>query len=174
MTLRALALVMALTVSNGSVAQDFCAHHDTNGLVWNKAFEAGIRSYFGGQKAYLFWKGATIADQVIAGLGGPPDQLVRLDEDTVLASACRAHSCMEKAAVVIDCPSKVVAVGVVHYCSANKPGCVEQPELTLYLDGRNQLAHRALKEWAAKELGEKSEGMPVRVRSPRQTLPQKG
>jgi hypothetical protein len=170
MTLRWLAFLAPLLASNGILAQDFCAHRDTNGLAWDQSFEAELRTYFGGRKALLFWENATIADQVMSGLGGPPDPITRLDGNTVIASACRAHSCIEKAAVVITCPTKIVAVGVIHYV----PPDFDQPKLTLYSTGTNQAAHSALKQWAAKALGEKSQGMPVRVQSPLQTLPHEG
>lgn len=170
MLLRWSAVLAALSISSGCIAQDFCASRDTNQLVWDKEFKGSIENYFGGQKAYVFWKNATIAEQVISGLGGPPDEVKRLDGNMVLASACRAHSCIEKAAVVIACPAKIAAVAVIHYCTVAKPGCADEPELTLYSDGMNLGAHNALKAWAAQALGKKFEGIPVRVRSPLQVL----
>lgn len=171
MMLRLCAVAAAWLVSSGSVAQDFCAHQDTNALVWDKAFQGSIRKYFSGRKAFIFYQNATIADQVMSGLGGPPDAFTRIDDKTVIASACRAHSCTEKAAVVIDCPSGIAAVAVIHYCSTEREGCYDQPELTLFSDGSNKRAHAALKQWAARVLGEQFDGMPVHVRSPVRTLP---
>ncbi|MFD2367668.1 hypothetical protein [Pseudoduganella sp. GCM10020061] len=173
MKLRWIAAVAALAASSASMAQDFCAHRDTNSLVWNKAFAAEVKRYFGGSKGYLYWDKATIASQVLAGLGGPPDAIRRLDGNMAIASACRAHSCMEKAAVVIACPATIVAIGAIHYSPTSGEGWTDRPELTLFSDGSNQQAHDALKQWAAAALGDKFDGMPVHVRSPLQTSSRK-
>lgn len=162
--------VLALGISAPALAQDFCRGRDTNQLVWNKDFQRAITSYFGDRKAYLFWQNATIAQQVLAGLGGSPDPLQKIDANTVLASACRHHSCMEKAAVVIACPSTIMSVGVIHYaCESGRLGCAEKPILTIYSDeeaegDRASLpSHRTLVKWARDVLEPAPQSIDIRM-----------
>lgn len=158
-------LALWLGTSVTAFAQDFCQASDTNQLLGNKDFARAITSYFGDRKTYLFWKNATIAHQVLAGLGGPPDPLQRVDASTVLVSACRHQSCIEKAAVVIACPATIKAVGVIHYaCEHGAPGCAEKPILTIYGNGEDgkrasEQSRRALMNWTRTVLGEKAEAM---------------
>lgn len=48
-------------------------------------------------------------------LSGPPDALQLIDERYVAGSACRAHSCNEKAIVIADLDQLWLAFGLLHY-----------------------------------------------------------
>lgn len=145
--------VLAPTVHSA----DFCKQSNTNQLVWNKSFERTIEAFFGSARASLYHEDAEIAEQAMTGLGGPPDKLKLLSEGRVLASACRAESCTEKAAVVVSCPDAVEAVGIIHYTCENSGEwqvCPDQPTLSVYL-GKGadpSLAPHALKAWAINAL----------------------
>lgn len=150
MLTKVLAIIALATLSSVGSAKDFCAYGDTNGLVWDKQFETSVRRFFGPEKIEYFYSRRTTANQVLTGLGGPPDKLQRLDDKLVLASACRAHSCIEKAAVVIACPNTLVAVGIFHYkCGAKdrEENCAAKPHLTVYSGGDNEMARDAIQSW---------------------------
>jgi hypothetical protein len=69
---------------------------------------------------------APIADSVLALLSGPSDEVVT-DKGLVRISACRLHSCTEKAAVLFDVPSHRVTFALVHYVFDQSSG--EEPML---------------------------------------------
>ncbi|WP_416398030.1 hypothetical protein [Allohahella sp. A8] len=146
-------LMLLAWAATASYADDYCAYGHTNQLVWNEHFERSLNEFFVGSRASLFWSNSAIADQVLTGLGGPPEKLRPLSEGYVLASACRADSCPEKAAVVLSCPDTVEAVAVIHYTcqeSAEWQICTDKPVLTLFRDKNkaSPVASSALKAWA--------------------------
>lgn len=141
-------------VPSAAVASDFCAARSTNQLAWNEAFQAEVHRFLGHAHEDFYWPGGDLYEQVSAGLGGPPGAFERLDENFLLAAACRHQSCPEKAAVVIQCPAVVVAVGVLHFNCREEDGrsrCERNPTLTLFtgpeVEGPDPSA--ALKRWAA-------------------------
>ncbi len=147
---RILAMIVLAAFSGAASAKDFCSYPDTNGLVWDKKFESAIKGFFGSEKLEYFYRRSTTANQVMAGLGGVPDVLVRLDAKHVIASACRHQSCVEKAAVVLACPDKLVAVGIFHSdCLSKAPSenCASERHLTVYSRDDNALARVAIESW---------------------------
>jgi hypothetical protein len=58
----------------------------------------------------------TVVDQIGDILGGAPDPEIVLPDGKLFFSACRAHSCPEKAAEVVDLHDKrVYALGLIHF-----------------------------------------------------------
>ena len=111
---KALCTALLLTLCSRGVTADFCNYSNTNRLVWDKHFSSRIHQFLGERRERFFYEGM-LYEQVLAGLGGPPDEIIKIGEQLHFASACRAHSCDEKAAVIIACPDKVLAVGILHF-----------------------------------------------------------
>ena len=137
-----------------SAAKDFASYTNTNQLVWDKAFKPALVEFFGMRKASFFWENGLIWQQALAGLGGPPDDIEKLSSSLYLASACRAHSCTEKAAAVIEQPSRLLAVGLIEYGCFRAASCSERPTLQLYVRGQNSEAERAIIDWAGAAVGD--------------------
>ncbi|EAQ9805104.1 hypothetical protein EAN25_10070 [Salmonella enterica] len=76
-------------------------YNNTNDLIRDKQFQKHIKHFFGSLTGYYFWKGG-VAQQVTDGLWGTPDSVVRPDKNIWMASACRPHSCTEKAAYITN------------------------------------------------------------------------
>jgi hypothetical protein len=142
-----------------------------NQLVWMPRFEEAVNDFFGAERGVYYWVGGRVSEQVIAGLGGPPNDLERLSGGLVMGSACRAHSCGERAAVIVQCPSTIVAVGVKHF-----PGAFERaeglddltPTFTIFsAPGAPGLARERLEEWARTESGNAVQTPRIKYRAPR-------
>ena len=90
-------------------AYDVSKFQNTNHLIWDEGFQSHIQSFFSDKAGEYFWD-ATIAEQVRAGLGGPPDDITQPVENTYLATACRQHSCPEKAAYITNGKQELFAI----------------------------------------------------------------
>ncbi len=154
----ALLLLMALPCK----AEDFCKFKNTNQLVWSKSFQASLKAFHGSGRDSFYYPNGSIYQQVIAGLGGPPNDIIQIGNGLVLASACRAHSCQEKAAVVIRCPNKIESVGIIHFsCSANS-SCTQEATATFFFRGKeDRIGEASLQQWASEN---KAMGFELRVR----------
>lgn len=141
MKFKPLCLVLLLTLCGRGMAADFCRYSNTNQLVWDKAFSAHIHRLLGERQVNYFYRGP-LAGQVLAGLGGPSDPIVPVEDKFRFASACRVHSCAEKAAVLIACPDKVVAAGILHY----DPDTMAAT-LTVYAPALNPTIRTAFSTW---------------------------
>jgi len=157
--LRCLLLSLAC-VATAASAGGLESFTDTNRLVWDKTFDASARRFFGKLRGSYFWKNGLVAEQVMAGLGGPPDTIRKVDGTAFyLASACRAHSCIEKAAVILSAPDQPAAFAILHYAcivrTAN-PSCPRNPSLLIFTR-RTPAApevRAALLDWARGHAGE--------------------
>ncbi|WP_348010062.1 hypothetical protein [Roseateles sp.] len=158
---RQLSLLVLALASFTAAAKDPASFRDTNQLVWDKTFAASLTAFFGRMHATYYWHGGLLSDQMVAGLGGPPDAVVRIGSSPLfLASACRAHSCMEKAAVIFKDPEHLIAFGVVHYPSCfdkpAKPGCSDHPSLSVLTRASplDPEVRETLVDWAKGQVGE--------------------
>lgn len=164
-------LVLALA-SFTAAAKDPASFRDTNQLVWDKTFAASVKAFFGRMHAGYYWQDGLLSDQVLAGLGGPPNDIVRIGGSRLfLASACRAHSCMEKAAVVFKDPGHLIAFGVVHYACFDKPSkpeCSDHPSLAVLTRASplDPQVRQTLVDWAQGQVGD-LEKVEVRLIRPR-------
>lgn len=130
---------------------DFCARTDMNQVVWIPEFERAVHAYFGEERDDFFWPDGLVAEQMIAGLGGPPEPLQRLPEGLVIGSACRAHSCPERAAVVIQCPSRPVAFAI-KYFRCGDGDCDTTATFAIFTEpAAPQLARQQLEAWVRTE-----------------------
>ena len=170
---RLLSLLVLALASFTAAAKEPASFRDTNQLVWDKAFAASLKTYFGRMHASYYWRDGLLSDQVAAGLGGPPDAVVRIGSSPLfLASACRAHSCMEKAAVIFKDPEHLIAFGVVHYPACldkrPKPDCSDHPSLSVLTRASSvdPEVRETLVDWASAQVGELDniEVQPIRSR----------
>jgi hypothetical protein len=151
------ALGWLLAACTPGPAEDFCARTDMNQVVWIPEFERAVHAYFGEERDDFFWPDGLISEQMIAGLGGPPEPLRRLSQGLALGSACRAHSCPERAAVVIQCPSRPVAFAIKHF-PCRDGYCDTTASFTIFTrPGAPALARQELEAWV------RSESRDVRV-----------
>ena len=96
---------------------------DTNALVWSKGWDKAVRDFLGplGSKRVDYLdRGGTLSSAVAAVLGGPPDERARAGE-YYRFSACRAHSCPEKGAVLLTPNGRIQAIAVLHSDCAKMP-----------------------------------------------------
>lgn len=105
----------------------------------DREFLIELSKFVGDEQARYYYQGSVLR-QVFEGLGGPPDVIKSLDYNIRFASACRLHSCDEKAAVAIACPSQIIAVGIIHYPKRT-------PVLTMLGDKRPRAVDQAFREW---------------------------
>jgi hypothetical protein len=137
-------LLLALAVwPQQSAAQSFTgdcglsnlsACRTTNNLVWDAGFEQALGRFLGDRQASYLYLGP-LRDQAMAVLGGPPDTPV-FGGNLYRFTACRAHSCMEKGAVVLTPSGQIMAVAILHTACAASPGptrCAEKRRLAVYL-----------------------------------------
>jgi hypothetical protein len=113
MKLKSLCFFFLLVLCDRGMGANFCSYQNTNQLVWNKEFSLRIHQLFGERQESFFYTGP-LYEQVLAGLGGPTNDIISIRNTLRFASACRAHSCDEKAAVLFACPDNVLAVGILH------------------------------------------------------------
>jgi len=114
-------------------AAELTAYKNTNALVMDKQFRASLKHFFGGAKGSYLWAADLVSAQALEALGGPPDDLQPLDNGLTLASACRAHSCPEKGAVLLQ-GNGVVAAALINFkCHGEPMECAEDPTLTIFL-----------------------------------------
>lgn len=124
-------------------------YSSTNQIVWDPAHVPFLSGFFGELKPFAkgsyFWHDGLVVAQIRDGLGGPPDAIRKLDENTLLASACRLHSCFEKAAMVVNLETKQAMFALIHYLD-NGDG-----RMTVYYRDRGFRARHAtaLIEWAS-------------------------
>lgn len=135
-------------LSPAAHSADFSKYKDTNQLVWDGKFETAVKKYFGSRKFDAFYPAGSLSAQIIDGLGGPPDQIKEFDKSIFIASACRPHSCEEKAAVIFKKPSTILAFGLIHF-NCKKEGCDSSPKLSIFSHTNISIdVKNALEAWA--------------------------
>lgn len=166
-------LAAAAAACESAPAADFCEARktDMNQVVWTEGFDDAVDAFFGQERADLYWYDGLVSDQVITGLGGPPNALERLPGGLMMGSACRAQSCPERAAVIVQCPSTVVAAGVKHFRCGNGRGnrfCDSVPTFTIFsAPGAPGAARERLEAWARSESEDPSGAVTIEHRAPR-------
>ncbi|MFZ4690161.1 MAG: hypothetical protein ACOYLS_13045 [Polymorphobacter sp.] len=146
MMLVALLLAAAMPCSMAAPAQ--CS--TTSELMWAPGTETALKGFFGTARGDYLMPNALVWKQAREALGGPPEEPLRLKDVSLLFSACRAHSCPEKGAMVVTPAGKIRAAALLHY-RCTRAGCANNARLALFYrqpaeaDG---LAMRALIGWA--------------------------
>lgn len=147
------AIALALVTSWCSVARaaaqpctlktaEFC--RDTNQLVWSRGFDGEIKRFVGPHTGEF----ATLQRQVLASLGGPPDRPVEMlgyKAGGWLFSACKAHECLVKGAVLLDYDHSIRGLAVFDFGTKGE----KNPRLDLILkDPEDTKARDVLAAWA--------------------------
>ena len=116
--------------------------------MWSKAFLRDLSAFLGDARASYLQHDRLVFDQAQAVLGGPPEAPSRLDDGSWLFTACRAHSCPEKGAVVFSAGGQILALGILHFACDN--ACLAAPRLALYVrhGATIDAARRAVERWA--------------------------
>ena len=148
--IRIAAAIALAMLSQTSGAKDFCSLKNTNQLIWEDSFQKSLQAFFGDGRDSFYHPDSSIYEQARYGLGGPPELFTPLEDGLLLASACRAHSCPEKAAVVIRCPSTIESVGIIHF-SCGPGRCSKEPKATLFFKQGSARAGEAKLRWWAEE-----------------------
>jgi len=133
--------VQAATTCSLATAE-FC--RDTNQLVWSHGFADAIKRFVGKQKGEI----AHLDSNILSALGGPPDPPVSMlgyHSGGWLFSACVAHECSIKGALLLDWDHKIRGVAVFDF---SRPETMN-PRLDLVLkDTRDDAAQKLLVAWA--------------------------
>lgn len=124
----------------------------TNELVWSRGFEPALRSFAGAARGNYLAANTSLAEQLHLALGGPPDEPRRLADGNWLFTACRAHSCMEKGAIVVDARGAIVAAGLLNFrCGTGRNPCSDNWALDIFVRSETVAAGEAghaIRAWA--------------------------
>jgi len=153
----ALISVLVLSVPVASQAASACGlaapEHcrNTNELAWSPGFQRAVRRFVGrGGGGFNGDKDAGVS--VARALGGPPDDPMRLPDGGWLFSACEAHDCPIKGALLMAPDHRIRAAALFDFgCDAGP--CANQPRLDLFLrDTGDDDAKSILKAWAERTI----------------------
>lgn len=135
----------------------------TNSVIGDKRFKTLLKQICPQKTLYLGMskKGEDIdiSNNLMSVLGGPPN-LVTIENEIVIFSACRYHSCGEKGWVMIDIKNKFAVSGIIHYYYGNSIWS-GSPSLLLFSNqlaviGLNKNIKKRVKNWL------NSEGVEIR------------
>jgi hypothetical protein len=142
----------------GLSAPEHCLN--TNELAWSPGFQEAVRRFVGrGVGGLNGNKNAGVS--VARALGGPPDDPLRLPDGGWLFSACEAHDCPIKGALVLDPDHRIRAAALFDFgCDAGP--CANEPRLDLFLrDTGDHDATSILKAWAERTIAADLKAFPT-------------
>ena len=160
-----LGVVMMLSAAAGPVAAPagkcaparLAACRNTNQLVMAPAFTAAVRRFIGKRKASYLYANGDVATQQVEVLHGPPDAPTRIGT-LYRFTACRAHSCPEKGAAVLDPAGGIVALAILYSpCATVDPrDCNRRDDLVVFMRERDRLQRvdvvANLRAWAVEQV----------------------
>lgn len=77
-------------------------------LVWAPDFEPAVNAFAGKALTTVYGAGpAPLSDIIFRTLRGPPDDPIRVADGSFLFTACAAHNCTEKGAIVISASGSI-------------------------------------------------------------------
>lgn len=126
---------------------------DTNQLVWDKSFKKHTEAFFKNQKGTLLWSNGLLWEQVIAAMGGPPDDIVQVMPTAFLATACRQHFCPEKGAYIVSGQHELY--GVIGYQKAGGHSSIsDEGFMTVFYQNDASISEllKHLVEWLEREV----------------------
>ena len=155
-------LICAFLFLASLIATTEChASADCIGVALNqKEFATNLRSFFGPLKVNWFWSNGDAAKEAFEGIY-LNDSLQYLDDNHTFVSGCRMHSCTEKVAVIAECPSTFLAIGILHSdCAEARPSseCWKNDILTIFFNDKNksQYGRHAIEQWAKEEISKQA------------------
>jgi len=161
-----LSFFAALSLATGPAPECGLAHIEactaTNELVVARDFEPALRRFIGPGRASWFEPDGDMADQVLMTLHGPGFDSVRLDDGLIQFGACMAHICPERGAVFVTPQGRILLVTMLfHNCHAKACNGDERYTLAVFLRENSPALLTRAREWAAGEIEEDGESMPV-------------
>ncbi|WP_156359355.1 hypothetical protein [Sphingomonas sp. Leaf242] len=126
-------------------------------MITAPAFTAAVRRFIGKRKASYLYANGDVADQQIEVLHGPPDEPTRIGA-LYRFTACRAHSCPEKGAAVLDPAGKIVALAILYSpcATADTRDCNRREDLVVFMGERDRLQRvevvANLRAWAVEQV----------------------
>jgi hypothetical protein len=90
----------------------------TNELIWDRGFDQALRGFGGRARTNILEAGrGPLSDELRAVLGGPSEEPQRLTDGSYFFTACRAHECDNKGAIVLSPQGRIVAAAMItaHY-----------------------------------------------------------
>ncbi|MCK8456532.1 hypothetical protein [Sphingomonas faeni] len=135
------------------------ACRNTNQLIGAPAFRIAVRRFIGKRKASYLYKDGDVARQQFDVLGGPPDEPKRIGE-LYRFTACRAQSCGEKGAAVLDPEGRIVALAILYSpcATADMRDCSRRDDLIVFMRERDRLQRvevvANLRAWAVEQAAE--------------------
>jgi hypothetical protein len=136
------------------LAPPVAAYADESGAPSQRSILLSLKDAMGGTSGNYFVPNTPVAIQFAFGLGGPPSKTIPNSDGTFLISACRYHSCQEKAAVVADKSGKVRTAALIHFaCHFTAPRqieCAHEPGLTIFslVSKPSEIDIAAMRGWA--------------------------
>lgn len=133
------------------------ACRNTNQLTGAPAFRTAVRRFIGKRQASYLYKDGDVATQQLDVLGGPPDEPTRIG-DLYRFTACRAHSCPEKGAAVLDPAGRIVALAILYSpcATADMRDCNRRADLIVFMRERERLQRVEvvvnLRAWAVEQV----------------------
>lgn len=138
---------------------------NSNALFSDKMFIKKISRFLTGKRTPYFER-ATVADQALEALGGLADPPYHYGQFWRF-TACRPHSCPEKAAVVLRSDGQIVAVALLHSaCVPPTLDCTTDETLTIYAsnDRGREVVIKDVSDWAKENVAHA--GIPEGVTRP--------
>jgi hypothetical protein len=105
----------APSASRGPVCslRQLSACGNTNQLIWDKPFQRQLKLFAGKARTNALGLGyAPLSEDLLDTLGGPPDEPIKLSDGNLLFTACVAHNCTEKGAIVLRPDGSIVAAAM--------------------------------------------------------------
>jgi len=141
-------ILSSFFVVNIATAGNFCLYKNENQLLWDKDFSDKVHDFLGDNKAILSGRSQSIYNLAMENFAGPPDDLENMPNNSVFASACRVHDCGDKAAVVINCPNSISAVGILHGGSGPEGAIYGDITVTIFYKENDDASRAAFQKWA--------------------------
>jgi len=140
---------------------------DANQLVWSSDLQPAIQAFFGKARGSYLNDNALLSEQTEQVLSGAPDIRQHLPSGEWLFTACQAHDCGNKGAIVFDNAGEIEAVGIIsfdcHRVPPGQVGCERAPELTIFVKHAFGVAKQpyydVLVDWAEKRTQEDRRSM---------------
>ena len=126
---------------------------NTSELVLDSNFRNELRRFTRGSRAWRDTYRHTLYAEALNLLHGPPDEPKRLSNGNYLFTACMAHSCPNKGAVILTPSGRIVALGMIDYDEAQRDFDY-LPVLAIAVEKQTPLmsVSEPLKNWASEQM----------------------
>lgn len=88
---------------------------NTNELVWKRSFKVFVERFFENKKGTYNDEDALISNQILTALDGPPEDIIRLKHNVIMAQACQAGQASVIANVLFNSKTEKAIFSLIHY-----------------------------------------------------------